>query len=129
MKKLIFSAALLLGGLMATTAQTEQKPTALNEQPQTAVETKAESRMIAAKKAKISTVAEVAQDYKEVKVSEVPQAVKDAIAKDFDGTTISKAYVNAQGEYKIELASADAKHKTVHVDRKGKLIKNELKKQ
>ena len=128
MRKMIFTATILLGGITSVAAQTENQPK-LQEQPQTTVEAKAESRLIVANKAKASTVAKVEQDYKEVKSSDLPDAVKETIAKDFDGTTISKAYVNAQGEYKIELASKNAKKATVHVDSRGKLIKNELKKQ
>lgn len=129
MKKLILSAAIILGGISIATAQSEKQQKTLNEQPQTAVEAKAESRPIAARDAKTSTVAKVAQDYKEVKSSDVPDTVKEAIAKDFDGATISKAYVNANGEYKIELDSKSANKATVLMDAKGKLIINELKKQ
>lgn len=128
MKKMIFTVAILVGGISSVAAQTKDWPK-LNDQPQTTVEAKAESRMIVANKAKASTVAKVEQDHKEVKSSDLPDAVKETIAKDFDGTTISKAYVNAQGEYKIELASKNAKTATVHLDSRGSLIKNELKKQ
>ncbi len=129
MKKLILSTAIVLGGLTAVTAQSDKEPTAMNETSQTAVEANVESRLIAAQDAETTTVAEAVQDFKEVKASEVPQTVKDAIAKDFTGATISTAYVNAQGDYKIELATADAKKATVMVNQKGELVKNELKKQ
>ena len=144
MKKLILSTAIVLGGLTAATAQ-DKEPTAMNEQKQTAVEAQVESRIEAAQdvdavvetEATVATdaptaeiaAADVAQDYKEVKASEVPQTVQDAVAKDFSGATISKAYVNAQGDYKIELATADAKKATVYANAKGEWIKNELKKQ
>jgi len=130
MKKLILSTAIVLGGLTAATAQTDKEPTAMNEQKQTAVEAQVENRIEAAQDAETAIVAaEPAQDYKEVKASEVPQTVKDAVAKDFSGATISKAYVNANGEYKIQLATADAKAATVYANAKGEWIKNELKKQ
>ncbi|HET8803631.1 MAG TPA: hypothetical protein VFM72_03570 [Aequorivita sp.] len=132
MKKLILSTAIVLGGLTAATAQTEKEPTAMNEQKQTAVETQVETRIDAAQDAETAVVAAVAtpvQDYKEVKSSEVPQTVQDAVAKDFSGATISKAYVNANGEYKIQLATADAKSATVYANAKGEWIKNEKKKQ
>ena len=88
MKKLILSTAIVLGGLTAATAQ-DKEPTAMNEQKQTAVEAQVESRIEAAQdvdavvetEATVATDAEtaeiaaadVAQDYKEVKASEVPQ--------------------------------------------------------
>jgi|SRR5690606_7439387 len=132
MKKLILSTAIVLGGLTAATAQTEKEPTAMNAQKQTAVETQVETRIDAAQDAETAVVATDAtpvQDYKEVKSSEVPQSVQDAVAKDFSGATISKAYVNANGEYKIQLATADAKSATVYANAKGEWIKNEKKKQ
>ena len=138
MKKLILSTAIVLGGLTAATAQ-DKEPTAMNEQKQTAVEAQVESRIEAAQDADAAVATDVAeaeiaatdvaQDYKEVKASEVPKTVQDAVAKDFSGATISKAYVNAQGDYKIELATADAKKATVYANAKGEWIKNELKKQ
>ena len=133
MKKLILSAAIVLGGLTAVTAQTEKETTAKNEQKQTAVEAQVESRMDAAQDAEADVatpvVAAPVQDYKEVKASEVPQTVKDAVAKDFSGATVSKAYVNAKGEYKLDLATADKKASTVYANKKGEWIKNEMKKQ
>ena len=127
MKKLILSTAIVLGGLTAVTAQTEKDATALSEKSRTAVEAKVESRMIVAQEAPSATKA--VQDYKEVKTSEIPQAVKDAIADNFNEATISKAYVNAQGDFKIDLATADAKKATAYINPKGELVKNELKKQ
>ena len=111
----------------------------MNEQKQTAVEAQVESRIEAAQDADAAVATDVAeaeiaatdvaQDYKEVKASEVPKTVQDAVAKDFSGATISKAYVNAQGDYKIELATADAKKATVYANAKGEWIKNDMKKQ
>lgn len=129
MKKLILSTAILLGGLTAATAQTEKQPTAQNEQKQTAVEAQVESRLDAAQDAETAVVATPPQDYKEVKATEVPAAVQEALKADFKGATISKAYVNANGEYKLDLATADKKAATVYANSKGEWIKNEMKKQ
>ncbi|WP_417443098.1 hypothetical protein [Joostella sp.] len=43
-------------------------------------------------------------EYQEIEVAEVPQAITDALAADFPGATISKAYKNEASEYKIEVA-------------------------
>jgi hypothetical protein len=139
MKKLILSTAIVLGGFTAATAQTDKETTAMSKQGQTAVEAQVAERIEAAQDAetidasealKTSTVAPAAtQEFKEVQVSAVPKTVQDAVAKDFNGATISKAYVNAKGDYKIELATADAENKTVFANAKGEWIKNELKKQ
>ncbi len=131
MKKLILSAAIVLGGLTAATAQTEKENTAMTTQKKTAVEAQVENRLDAAQDAQDAetAVATPVQDYKEVKAADVPQTVQDAVAKDFSGATISKAYVNANGEYKLDLATADKKAATVYANAKGQWIKNEMKKQ
>ncbi|WP_271423908.1 hypothetical protein [Aequorivita sinensis] len=126
MKRLILSTAIVLGGLTAVTAQSDKEVTAMNEQKSAAL-TQVEEKVEAAQDLKLS--ANAVQDFKEVKASELPEAVQKAVANDFDGATISKAYVNAKGDYKIELTTADAKKATVYANAKGEWIKNELKKQ
>lgn len=126
MKRLILSTAIVLGGLTAVTAQSDKEVTAMNEQ-KSATLTQVEEKVEAAQDLKLS--ANAVQDFKEVKASELPEAVQNAVANDFDGATISKAYVNAKGDYKIELTTADAKKATVYANAKGEWIKNELKKQ
>lgn len=126
MKRLILSTAIVLGGLTAVTAQSDKEVTAMNEQKSAAL-TQVEEKVEAAQDLKLS--ANAVQDFKEVKASELPEAVQNAVANDFDGATISKAYVNAKGDYKIELTTADAKKATVYANAKGEWIKNEIKKQ
>ncbi len=127
MKKLILSAAIVLGGLTAASAQTEKEPTALNTPQKTAVEAQVETQLDAVQEPTVEAevVATTVQDYKEVKASEVPQAVKDAVTADFKGATISKAYVNANGEYKIQISGADKKASTVYANAQGEWIKND----
>jgi len=65
------------------------------------------------------------QDYVEVVVSELPQPVLDAVSKDFEEATISKAWKNAKGEYKLEVATADKQTLTLHSNGKGEWIKKQ----
>ena len=130
MKKLILSTAIILGGFTAVTAQTEKEVTAMNQQKQTPVQAQVESRIDAAQDAETVVAPKaLVQDYKLVMADELPQTVQDALAKDFDGSIVNKAYVNAKGDYKIEITGADAKKATVYANAKGEWIKNELKKQ
>ena len=46
----------------------------------------------------------IQDEYEEIDVAEVPQAITDALAADFPGATISKAYKNDASEYKIDVA-------------------------
>lgn len=108
MKKLILSAAIILGGFTAMNAQADQAKT------------------LSSNTAKASMSAKIVQDYKEVKTSEVPQNVLASLSKIYDGVSVSKAYVNERGEYKLELTTADKKSATVYTNGKGEVVKNEL---
>lgn len=53
----------------------------------------------------LNTLAVVQEEYKEIEVKDVPKAISDSITG--GGYTISKAYVNAASEYKLEIASGE----------------------
>ncbi len=90
MKKLILTIALVLAGAttFATTIQTTNQETVIN------------------------------QDYKEITVESLPDAVKEAVKKDHANATIQKAYINDKKEYKLEL-TVEGATKTVYADEKG----------
>jgi len=117
MKKLIFASVFALGMVTAVTAQTEDKePTAMNE---TTVEAVA-----------VANDAIVAvQDFQEIKATDVPQPVKDAVAKTFEDATITQAYKNEKGEFKLVLATANddlnETSQTVYLNSKGAWIKKQ----
>ena len=69
--------------------------------------------------------ASVQDDYKEVNVSDLPQAVKDAVAKDLEGATVSKAYTNGKGEFKLVVTTTDEQSKTLFANSKGEWIKEQ----
>lgn len=63
------------------------------------------------------------ENYTEVQTSELPQAINDAVIKDFTGATISKAYVNEKKEYKLLLQTqATDEAQTVYANEKGEWI-------
>ena len=100
MKKVILTAAIMLGGLStyATSAF------AMNQ--------------------KEEIVLGVQEEYKEIKAEMLPQAVKDALAADFDTATLDKAYVNAEQEYKLDII-VDGAASTVYADKDGNWIEKE----
>lgn len=102
MKKLIVATAILLGALTSMNAQSSVQETSSKEQ-----------------------VAASQDDYKEVKVSELPQAVKEAIAKDLEGAVVSKAYANKKGEFKLVVTTADKLSQTLYANSKGQWIKKQ----
>ena len=75
------------------------------------------------------TVSVVNQDpYKAIEVDELPQAVKDALAKDYKEMTIKAAYVKETEEaktYKVTLVNADAETTDVLFNEKGEVLPNE----
>jgi hypothetical protein len=116
MKKLMLTAVFALGTLTAIQAQeTEVSPTEVE-----ATVEKEDGKMLAKVEAKL-------QAFKEIKVSELPTAVSEALSKDFATSKVEKAYVNDKNEYKLVLQSAadDGKvaSKTVFATKNGEWIK------
>ncbi len=72
---------------------------------------------------KVQVVAQ--DDFKEVQVSELPQAVKEAIAKDLEGAVVSKAYANEKGEFKLVVTTPDKSNKTLFANKLGEWIKKQ----
>ena len=82
MKKLILSAAIILGSFSAF-AQTSTPP-------------------------KSETITQTAEDtYTEIKVEEVPEAVKSALVKAYPTAVLDKAFINEKKEYKLQITLGD----------------------
>lgn len=64
----------------------------------------------------------VAEDFKEISVAEVPQAVSDAVAKNFPTASLDKAYTNSEKQYKLILSLEDGTQGTVYADENGNWI-------
>lgn len=47
-------------------------------------------------------------EFVETEINELPVAVKKSVIKDFSGVKLSKAYVNEDNEYKLELKKESA---------------------
>lgn len=97
MRKLILSAAIVLGGLSVQAAIPHVKNSNVNSF--------------------------LFQDeYTEVASDAVPAAVKSTAEKSFPNTKLEKVYKNAKNEYKLEISSGDKKY-TVFTDASGNIIK------
>nr|WP_199001647.1 PepSY-like domain-containing protein [Flavobacterium sp. ASV13] len=97
MKKLILSAAIILGGLtvQATTS---------------------------AVKTSMTSAVMVQDEFTEVGLDAIPAAVKSTVEKSFPNTKLEKAYKNEKNEYKLEISNGDKKY-TVYTDASGNIIK------
>jgi hypothetical protein len=98
MKKLILSAAILLGSL-STFAQTSVPV-----------------------KTAVTTQTTVAETYVEITVGEVPEAVKSALTKAYPTAALDKAYINEKKEYKLEITVGN-KAGALYADATGNWIK------
>jgi len=103
MKKLILSAAIVLGSLTTFSAQAQEQASApaAEQTAQAVTET---------------------DGYKEIKADEVPTAVTEALKKAYPTATLTKAYVNDKKEYKLEVKVGD-KEGALFADETGKWIK------
>ncbi|MBA6152064.1 hypothetical protein [Gelidibacter maritimus] len=97
MKKVVLTVAIILGGF-STYAVSTIPPT-----PQ------------------VELIAQ--EEYKEIKVEALPQAVKDALAKDFPTATLTKAYVGEKQEleYKLDL-TIEGEELSVYADKDGNWV-------
>jgi len=96
MKKLILSAAIILGSLSIQAAN-----------PVTTAMTQSVT---------------VQDEFTEIGTDAVPAAVKSTVEKSFPNTKLEKAYKNEKNEYKLEISSGDKKY-TVFTDASGNIIK------
>ena len=97
MKKLILSAAILLGGI-SVHAATNVKPILVNH------------------------FVTIQDEFTEIAADAVPAAVKSTIEKSFPSAKLEKAYKNEKNEYKLDIAMGDKKY-TILTDASGNIIK------
>lgn len=96
MKKLILSAAILLGSLSTFAASTQaQNPS--------------------------EKVIVIGDEYIEIKIEDVPAPVTESLKKLHPEAVIAKAYVNENKQYKLELVIGD-KTETVFIGEKGSIV-------
>ncbi len=98
MKKILFVFALSLGSLTAFAQEGEVTQEAAAE------------------------VAVVQDDYTAIEISELPEAVSNAVATDYPAATIEKAYVNKEEQYKLEVVLEDGSEETLYADKDGNWI-------
>lgn len=96
MKKLILSAAIVLGSLSTYAAPSS------NVTP-------------------VAKTVTIADEYTEIKMEELPAAVTESLMKAYPEAIISKAYVNENSEYKLEVKVGD-KEETLFADADGKWL-------
>lgn len=96
MKKLILSAAILLGSLSAFAATTAP----INPNVNSVI---------------------IADDFIEIKIEELPIAVTNALKETYPDAAISKAYINEAKEYKLDVTVGD-KIVSLFADANGKWI-------
>jgi hypothetical protein len=62
------------------------------------------------------------EDFSEVAVTELPEAVTAAVSKNYPTATINKAYVNEASQYKLEVSLEDGTSGTLYADAEGNWI-------
>lgn len=105
MKKVFLVAALALGTM-----------TAFAQESEIAVEEAVNEVEV------ITEVVEAQDAFTEVAIEELPEAITKALATDHPGTTISKAYVNEETQYKLEVAKEDGTTVELYADEEGNWI-------
>jgi len=97
MRKVFFVLALALGSMTAFAQNTENVEAAAAE-----------------------VVAQ--DDFSEIAAEELPEAVTEAVAKNYPTATIDKAYVNEAKQFKLEVSLEDGTSGTLYADESGNWI-------
>ena len=97
MKKLILSAAIILGAMSVQANNTVGSVSMIQ-------------------------ALNVQDEFAEITADAIPAAVKSTLEKSFPGTKLEKAYKNEKNEYKLEISKDDKKY-TVFTDASGIIIK------
>ena len=63
----------------------------------------------------------ITEDFKEIKLKELPKDVMLTVAKDYELATVTKAYVNKNEQYKLELMEND-EITTVYISKDGEWL-------
>ncbi|GAA3629040.1 hypothetical protein GCM10022397_13110 [Flavivirga jejuensis] len=64
------------------------------------------------------------EEFKEISLDKLPEAVIKAVKKDFATATISKAYVNSSEQYKL-LITVEKSESTFYIDKDGNWLEED----
>ena len=95
MKKLFLVAALALGSLTTFAQDTEEV------------------------QAEATEVMEAQDSFTAIELAELPEAITEALAKDHPNATITKAYVNEEAQYKLQVTKEDGVEVELYADAEG----------
>lgn len=115
MKKLILSAAIILGSFSAFAQQSTPQKT--EEKAQTTETVKTAETTETAK-----AVETVKGAYTEIKLEELPEAVKSALTKAYPTAILNKALINDKKEYELQVKVGE-KVGSLYADANGAWIK------
>ncbi len=62
-------------------------------------------------------------NFKKIDAGDLPPAVVESLIKDYPTSTLSQAYKNNQGKYKLIMVLKSGARKTVYIDTYGRWIK------
>ena len=121
MKKLFITAVLALGSLTAFAQEAE----ATEEVQETATEVQDEATDAAAEGQEAAAEGEEAMaqdDFSEIAIEEVPEAVTSMIETNYPGATMNGAAKNDAGHYKVEVSLEDGTSGALIVDEEGNAV-------
>ena len=121
MKKLILSAAILLGSLSTFAQETPQEGKTTEKATTTEATAVGTTATAETTTASADATAAAATGYQEIKSEELPVAVTESFAKSFPDAKITKVSMNEKNEYKLDVEVGD-KVGSLRADANGKWI-------
>ncbi len=117
MKKLFITAVFALGSLTAFAQEAEA-----TEAQDAATEVQEEATDAAAEGQEAATEAVAQDDFSEIAIEEVPEAVTSMIETNYPGATVNSAAKNEAGHFKVEVSLEDGTSGALIVDEEGNAI-------
>ncbi|HEA20301.1 hypothetical protein LCGC14_1415360 [marine sediment metagenome] len=124
MKKLFITTVFALGSLaaFAQEAETAEPQDAATEVPAEATDAATETQDAATETAAQGEDAVAQDDFSEIAIEEVPEAVTSMIETNYPGATMNAASKNEAGNYKVEVSLEDGTSGALIVDEEGNAV-------
>lgn len=122
MKKLVLVAVMSLGSLTAFAQEEEVQAVAAEATEATEAVAEEATEAVESTEAVAEEAVEAQDGFNEIALEEVPEAITVALEAAHPGASISKAYVNENAQYKLEVAKEDGETAELYADAEGNWI-------
>lgn len=128
----MLTVAIVLGGLTAMNAQDKKDLKKVDQQKQEILQNKQDVKELSntksLKQESVTLKDQPVKGFQSVDNTKLPTAVQNYVKQTYQGATVTKAAMNSNGIYQLEISDAKTKApRKVYVDKNGKAVVESLK--